>query len=186
AARPFTWLTRLGHLLRRQHQDTTQSGWTLLLVLLGVTILCGCCIANWCELNLPAPARWIAILATKSVQVLVMLVRAVRLRPLREPHLTAAERQIWSLVPGYYGGFFVLVGVNLLVPDALPLAPVLAVLSGMGFTSLGASIWGWFYVWGLLFFALAVAMVFCAPYGLSLLGLGWFVALIVGGMQMRE
>jgi hypothetical protein len=66
----------------------------------------------------------------------------------------------------------------------MPLAPVLAVLSGMGFATLGATIWGWFYVWGVAFFALAVLLVWCAPYGLTLLGLGWFVCLVVGSVHL--
>jgi hypothetical protein len=35
------------------------------------------------------------------------------------------------------------------------------------------------------FFLLAVAMVFCGPYGLALLGAGWFVCLVVGSIHLR-
>ena len=69
--------------------------------------------------------------------------------------------------------------------DRQLLAPVLAVLSGMGFASLGATIWGWFYVYGAAFFGLAVLMAFCAPYGLSLLGIGWFVCLVSGAIHLN-
>jgi hypothetical protein len=65
------------------------------------------------------------------------------------------------------------------------MAPVQALLSGLGFMSLGATIWGWFYVWGVFFFALAVVIVFCLPYGLSLLGLGWFVCLAFNALHLR-
>jgi hypothetical protein len=65
------------------------------------------------------------------------------------------------------------------------MAPVLAVLSGMGFTSLGATIWGWGYVWGVGFFALAVVIACFAPHlGLTLLGAGWFVCLVVSSIQL--
>jgi hypothetical protein len=66
------------------------------------------------------------------------------------------------------------------------LAPLLAVLSGMGFMTLGATIWGWFYVWGMGFFALAVLSAFCAPYGMVLLGVGWFVCLAAGSFHLRS
>jgi hypothetical protein len=127
------------------------------------------------------------MLLTKLVQIGVMLYLAVRLRPFKERGMTAVERQIWNLVPAYYGAYVSLLIVNLFLAGSLRLAPILAVLSGMGFATLGASVWGWFYVWATAFFALAVLMV-CppfAPYGLSLLGGGWFVALLVGSIQLH-
>jgi hypothetical protein len=99
--------------------------------------------------------------------------------------MTSAERQIWSLVPAYYGSFLALLVVNCFLREPVPLAPMLAVLSGMGFTTLGATIWGWFYVWGATFFVLAVLIVLGAPYGLTLLGLGWFVCLVVGSIHLQ-
>jgi hypothetical protein len=57
----------------------------------------------------------------------------------------------------------------------------------MGFVTLGATIWGWFYVWGAAFFALALLIVLCtpfAPFGLLILGLGWFVCLSIGSFHL--
>jgi len=148
----------------------------------------------------PPERAWLAIVATKAVQVGIMLFLAVRLRPAQErdnapqatapgappkPAMTAAERQIWSLVPGYYGSFLALLVVNRFLSEPAPMAPILAILSGMAFASLGATIWGWFYVWGAAFFVLAVLIVLAEPYGLTLLGLGWFVCLVVGSIHLR-
>ncbi len=145
-------------------------------------------LANYWELALEPRYRWMAMLATKLMQIGVMLFLAVRLRPVKERGMTAVERQIWNLVPAYYGGFLSLVIVNHFLEEPLPLAPVLAVLSGMCFATLGATIWGWFYVWSVAFFVLAVFMV-CVPfgltYGLTLLGCGWFVLLAVGSIQLH-
>ena len=130
------------------------------------------------------------MLLTKLVQVGVMLFFAVRLRPVKERGMTAVERQVWNLVPAYYGSFLSLLLVNHFLKEPLPLAPMLAVLSGMGFATLGATIWGWFYAWAAAFFVLAVLMA-CLPfglgltYGLTLLGCGWFVALLVGSIQLH-
>jgi hypothetical protein len=154
-------------------------------MLVGLTILAGCALCNYWEFQFGKAWSWLPILMTKLVQVGIMLLLAARLRPIKEPELTAAERQIWTLVPGYYGGFLALIVVNQFLAEPLPLAPVLAVLSGMGFATLGATIWGWFYVWALGFFALAVVMVFCQPWGLTLLGVGWFVCLFVGSIHLR-
>jgi tRNA A-37 threonylcarbamoyl transferase component Bud32 len=184
-AHRLTWLVRLHHVLGRRHHDTRLQGWTLLLLLVGLTIFAGCTLCNCWEAILPPGRRLLPILLTKTAQVALMLFWAVRLRPLKGPGLTAAERQIWTLVPAYYGGFLALVVVNHFLDEPLPLAPVLAVLSGMGFATLGATIWGWFYVWALGFFALAVLIALCPFYGLTLLGLGWLVCLLVGSIHLR-
>jgi serine/threonine protein kinase len=184
AHRP-TWLSRVQHVLGRRHRDIRPRDWSLLLLLIGVTILAGCSLANYWETHLPPGRRWPFVLLTKLAQVAVMLYLAFRLRPVKGPGMTAVERQVWTLVPAYYGSFIALVVVNHFLKEPLPLAPVLAVLSGMGFATLGTTIWGWFYVWALGFFALAVLIALCAPYGLTLLGLGWFVFLLAGSIQLR-
>jgi tRNA A-37 threonylcarbamoyl transferase component Bud32 len=181
-ARSPRWFSSVQRVLSRRHRDTLQLGWTSLLLLLGVTILAGCCLANYWEVH----QQWLALLVTKTAQVAVMLLLVWRLRPFKENGMTAAERQIWSLIPGYYGGFVTLLIVNCFLENPLPMAPVLAVLSGMGFTSLGATIWGWFYVWGIGFFTLAIIIACFAPHlGLTLLGLGWFACLVVGSIHLR-
>jgi len=187
-ARRLTWLTHLYRLLGRRHRDTLARGWPLLMFLLGLTIFAGCSLANYWERTLEHPWKWLAMIATKLGQVAVMLILAMRLRPVKESSLTSAERQIWTLVPGYYGGFLTLLLINAFLERPIPLAPALSVLSGMGFATLGATIWGWLYVWALLFFVLAVLIALwpsVAVYGLTLLGLGWFVALSVGGVHWR-
>lgn len=187
-AKRLTWFKQLEHGLRRRHRDILSEGWPRLLFAVGLTILVGCALANYWQLTLGPRHRWWAMLLTKLVQVGVMLFLAVRLRPVKERGMTAVERQIWNLVPAYYGGFLSLLVVNHFLADKLPLGPMLAVLSGMGFATLGATVWGWFYTWALAFFLLAILMV-CLPfglsYGLTLLGCGWFVTLLVGGIQLH-
>jgi hypothetical protein len=180
------WMRYAQAILRRRHRDTLGQGWTLLLLLLGVTIFAGCAVMNWCELALPQRWHWLAILATKVAQVAVMLALVVKLRPVKEEGLTAAERQIWTLIPAYYGSFLTLLAIRQFAGLSFPLAAILAVLSGMGFATLGATIWGWLYVWSVAFFLLAVGIVlFGGPYGLTLLGLGWLFCLVVGSIHLR-
>jgi tRNA A-37 threonylcarbamoyl transferase component Bud32 len=184
AAHRLTWLTLVHRFLNRRHQETRMQGWNLLLFMVGLTIFAGCAVANFWEITLPAGQQWWPILLTKMAQVALMLYCAVRLRPAKERSMTAAERQIWTLIPGYYGAFLTLVLINAVEAQPLPMAAILAVMSGMGFVTLGASIWGWFYVWGLFFFGLALLIGFCAPYGLTVLGLGWFICLGLGSIHM--
>jgi serine/threonine-protein kinase len=185
AARRLTWFVRLQRALDHRHQDTTLRGWTLLLLMLGITIFAGCSLTNYWEIALPPGHRWVPMLLTKCGQIALMLLLAVFLRPVKQGGLTAAERQIWTLVPAYYGSFLALIVLNCFLKEPLPLAPVLAVLSGMGFATLGATIWGWFYVWSLAFFVLAVVIALSAPFGLTLLGAGWFVCLVIGSIHLR-
>jgi hypothetical protein len=183
-ARPLHWLSWLSRTLTRQHRDMVLYDWAPLLRAEGITILAGCALANLWEIWLPPTNPWGAILLTKLAQVLVMLLIAVRLRPRKEPGLTAAERQIWTLMPAYYGGFLALAVVNLFVEKPIPLAQYMAVLSGMAFMTLGSTIWGWLHAWGVGFFALAVLICFVPAYGLALLGIGWFACLLVCSFQL--
>jgi tRNA A-37 threonylcarbamoyl transferase component Bud32 len=184
-ARRLTVLLRVRRFLARRHQEILLQGWPRLLLVLGLTIFAGCALANFWENILPPGRRLLPMFATKVVQVALMLWLAVRLRPIKEPNMTAAERQIWTLVPGYYGGFLALLVVNHFLENPVPLAPILAVMSGMGFATLGATIWGWFYVWALAFFGLAVLIVLCEPFGLTILGAGWFICLLVGALHLH-
>jgi hypothetical protein len=182
----FAWARRkLSGVLYRRHRDTMPEGWTRLLVSLGLTIFLGCALANYWELTMPPGHRWLPILLTKAAQVAVMLWLVVRLRPVKDTGWTAAERQIWTLVPAYYGSYAALVVVNRFLAEPIPLAPVLSVLSGMGFATLGATIWGWFYVWALGFFALAVLTAIFPSYGLTIVGLGWLICLAGGSIHLH-
>ena len=187
-AQQETVLRRVWRFLDRRNMDLLRKGWPRLLVLLGGVIFAGSGLCNYWEWRLAPLAAWWAILATKAVQVAVMLGLAITLRPRPEgnsPHLTPAERQIWSLIPGYYGAFLMLFLLNRLLPEPIPPAPIAALFSGMGYASLGATIWGWFYVWSAFFFLLAVAIALLPSYGFLLLGAGWLFCLCVGALHMH-
>src|SRR5207249_3814991 len=83
-ARPLTWFVRLRTNLRRRHRDTVMHDWTPLLLLEGLTILAGCALVNAWELTVPPRIQWLPMLLTKLVQVVVMLVIAVRCRPVKQ------------------------------------------------------------------------------------------------------
>jgi hypothetical protein len=176
-------VVRLHKDLTRRHPVVLLHDWSKLLFLLGLTILAGCGLINLWQLVTTKPL-W-PILLTKAVQVAAMLYLVMRYRPLRERGLTSVERQIWCLVPAYYGGFLTILVLWFFEP-AIPVAPILVAMSGMAFVTLGASIWGWWYVWGGAFFGLAVLMAASGTrYGMLLLGLGWFVCLAVSSIQLR-
>jgi serine/threonine protein kinase len=185
-ARPFTWIVRIHKTLSRRHQVVMLHDWSPLLFLLGLTILAGCAVTNLWQLWTPTRQSWWPILLTKSAQVGLMLYLLVKLRPVRERELTPGERQIWVLVPAYYGGLLTVLAIDTLLGLPLLLAPFLAIMSGMAFLTLGATIWGWLYVWGAGFFGLAVVLAATgSPYGMLFLGLGWFITFTTCGLQLR-
>lgn len=188
-AHAYTWIIRVQKVLDRRHQDTVLHDWSAVLFLEAVTILAGCSLVHYFwQVWEVTRQQWLPIALTKAVQVALMLYLAVRFRPRSEGSVTAVEKQIWALVPAYFGGFLAIVAVRAclgLRPDLLPLAPFLAVLSGMVFVTLGANIWGWFYVWGAVFFGLAVVIAWNTSTGQLLLGLGWFVCLVSGSIHLR-
>jgi len=159
SAHPYSWLSRVQRTLARRHQETLRHDWSLVLLLEGSTILIGCTLVHLFWTWPVTHDRWGPIFVTKLIQVTVMLFIALRFRPRAETRLTAVERQIWSLIPAYFAGFLAIVAVREflgLPAQQLPLAPFLAVLGGMVFVTLGSTMWGWFYLWGGGFFALAV------------------------------
>lgn len=187
-AQPLTWVVRLKKLLGRRHRDVLLHDWSATLFLIGVTILAGCALVNlWQVLDLDRWTELALILLTKAGQIALMLYVVVRFRPVKDRQWTSAEHQIWALVPGYYGGFLAALMINQWREQSTSLlAPFLAVMSGMGFVTLGARIWGWFYVWGGGFFLLGIALaVSGTPLAMLWLGVGWFVCLMVGNLHLR-
>src|SRR5262249_25771906 len=148
-------------------------------------ILASGVVATWVEKSLPAGQRALPLFLLGAGMMGAMLALAWRFRPIHEPRLTAVERQIVALGPAYYSASLALLVVNVFRPEPIPLAPVKAVLSGMLFVTLGATVWGWCYAWGAFFFLLAVVLPACGDYGLLVLGVGWMVCLTACAAQLR-
>jgi tRNA A-37 threonylcarbamoyl transferase component Bud32 len=185
-ARPLTWVVRVHKILNRRHQVVHLHDWSLMLFLQGATILLGCALVNLWQLWVVTRSLVWPIALTKVMQVGIMLFLVWRFRPVAERDLTSGERQIWALVPAYYGGFLTVLLMNLFLAEPFPVAPILSIMSGMAFVTLGMAIWGWLYVWGVGFFLLAILMALTGTqFGMLLLGLGWFVCLSTSSLQLR-
>jgi serine/threonine-protein kinase len=189
SAHPYNLLSRIQRTLARRHQETLRDDWSTVLLLEGMTILIGCSLVHlfWTRWEITRERYW-PIFFTKLGQVAAMLYIALRFRPRSEARLTAVERQIWSLIPAYFAGFLAIAAVREflgLPAQQLPMAPLLAVLGGMVFVTLGSTMWGWFYLWGGGFFALAVAISIYPNYGQLWLGALWFVCLGVESLHLR-
>jgi hypothetical protein len=186
-AKPHTWITRTQNVLKRRNKVVVQYDWSTFLLLQATTILAGSTAANlWLVLS-PTRAVALPIFTIKGAQVFIMFLLLWLKRPTGTTAMEAGERQIFALVPGYYGAFItVWVLAGLWGQDHL-LAPMLAVMSGMAFITLGASIWGMLYIWGAGFFTLALVLAWCeSRWGLFWVGLGWFLSLLHGSWQLGK
>jgi serine/threonine protein kinase len=184
-ARPHTWITRVQNTLNRRHKVVVQHDWGWFLLLQGVTILAGSTLAN--ALLLWEPTKGLAwpVMMAKLAQVAVMLFLLWRMRPTGTVAFEAGERQILALVPGYYGGFLTIWAIAWIWDLQRLMAPMLAVISGLAFMTLGASIWGVLYIWGAGFFGLAVVLALSeSQWGLFWVGLGWFLCLLHGRREL--
>lgn len=186
-AQPFTWVVRVRKVLTRRDKDTVVHDWSRVLVLEGAVIMFGCTMMYLLSETWTGTGRIAMLLAVKALQIFLMYYVALRFRPTSEVGWTSVERQILSLTPAYFAGFIAIFAIRevLGLGEILPLTPFFAVLSGMVFVTLGTTLWGWFYVWGAGFFVLAAVIAQYSDYGQLLLGLGWFVCLVVGSLHLK-
>jgi serine/threonine protein kinase len=186
-ARPGTWITSAQKTLNRRHKMIVQYDWSTFLLLQGLTILAGSTLANIWMVWKPTSAVAGPVMLIKSIQVGVMFLLLWFKRPTGTAAFEAGERQILALLPGYYGAFVTVSLIAWWWGQGHLLAPMLAVMSGMAFITLGASIWGFLYIWGGGFFVLAVALALSdSHWGLFWVGLGWFLCLVHGSRQLGK
>ncbi|MCS6850183.1 MAG: serine/threonine protein kinase [Gemmataceae bacterium] len=104
---------------------------------------------------------------------------------------SAAERQLWATWIGYIIACFT---VYLVEPNEGPDAlgavlghyPYWAILSGLGFFTMGANYWGWCYAFGLGFFLLAGLMPLNLEWGTLGFGLWWSLVLAALGRHVHR
>ena len=101
------------------------------------------------------------------------------------------ERQLWSIWIGYVlaCSSASVVCHTLLGLDNLYhfyLYPYLAILTGFAFFVMGSKYWGWCYLFGAAFFALAGVMPFMFRWSALAFGLMWCGCLVSIGMHLRR
>ncbi|CAN5485394.1 serine/threonine-protein kinase [soil metagenome] len=184
-ARPSTWITSAQKRLNHRHKMFVQYDWGTFLFLQATTILAGSTLANaWLYWH-PTSGLAAPVFVIKSVQVIVMYLLFWFKRPTGTAAFEAGERQILARVPGYYGSFLTVAIIAWLWDREELLAPMLAVMSGMAFTTLAVSIWSLLYLWGGAFFVLAIVLAYShSDWGLFWVGLGWFLCLLHCSRQL--
>jgi hypothetical protein len=93
---------------------------------------------------------------------------------------------------GYLAGSIVLLVVDYLMRPpgeafyGLRAYPAMAVLASLVFMILGSSYWGYCYLIGGLFLALAVAMTFWLPAAPLVFGVCWAASLVLLGLRLER
>jgi serine/threonine-protein kinase len=125
-------------------------------------------------------------------QFLLMGLAYGRFGPRRAGPASAAEQRLWAVWVGYLIGCGLLLLHTFLMPGfgEPPLCwgtyPASALLTGLAFFVLGGSHWGWFYAFGLAFFALSAVMPLRLEWSPLEFGVLWTAALLVVGAHLRR
>jgi predicted Ser/Thr protein kinase len=139
---------------------------------------------------LRAPHPIVGVVGIRLAEVAIMLAVFWPRRADWFPPRGAAARQLWSIWLGYLAGSLALYVVDyLLTPPGetfygLRAYPSLAVLASLAFLMLGSSYWGYCYLIGGLFLALAVAMTFWLPAAPLAFGMCWAGSLALLGVRL--
>jgi len=102
------------------------------------------------------------------------------------------SRQLWALWLGYVAGSIVLAGTGRLMAtqeqpfNDMMLYPQMAVLGGIGFIMMGGSYWGYCYLMGAAFLAIALLMTLNLTLAPLLFGIVWGTCLAAWGVHLRK
>ncbi|HLW66554.1 MAG TPA: bifunctional serine/threonine protein kinase/MFS transporter [Gemmataceae bacterium] len=190
-ARSFNLLEMVASNLRRSQYDVQFAAWGSMLLGFAMVLLVGTAATSMVlALEWHHEVQWIW-----GIHVIMLVVMSVIFFFSRKEGFwptTTAERQLWVLLGGFVGTCLIL-GVSdwLLATEARPhhplaMYPRFAVVSGFLFLVLASSYWGECYIFGGLFWALAVLMSFYPKWSAVEFGLLWTAALLVIGLHLRR
>jgi hypothetical protein len=180
---------RLVRTLERSHYDREFHTWSRMLMHLAWISL-----ATHVLVFLNRAIPWSyplgGLIAIRGLEVAGMAVVLWGLRRRWYPVRGAPARQLLSLWLGYMAGSLVLLAITyLLTPSGAAFNdylayPPMAVLASLLFLMLGSSYWGYCYLMGLVFLALAILMTFWLAAAPLLFGAAWAASLSTLGVRL--
>ena len=186
-ARSVNILERLTRTIERSQIDSGFEAWgAILLAFAGIVLAAQ--ITLFAVIGTRQPV-WL-VFVTQGTQFLLMAIvlwnyRASDLRP-----SNAAQRQIWAIWVGFLlaCGLVAVISQVMLGVDRMYdffFHPYWATLSGLAFFCMGGGYWGWFYISGMAFFAVAIFCSFIPTSGPLLFGGFWSTSLAATGIRLR-
>jgi hypothetical protein len=182
-------LDRLTRTLERSQFDREFRTWSrMLLHVAWIALATHASVFLYLQLGLPhAP---LGVVTIRLLEIVGMSALMWRLRRDWFPPRGAPARQLFAVWLGYMTGSTVLLTVALLMtPPGEPLNglvsyPAMAILGSLAFVMLGSSYWGYCYVMGGSFLALAILMTFLLPIAPLAFGLCWGASLATLGIRL--
>jgi serine/threonine-protein kinase len=197
-ARSFNAFDRLARTLSRSQHDAEFANWgTMFLLFAGIVLVSHVLKFVLIESGRSEGLVWLVRLGQFVVMALVFW----RYRPRALLPTGAVERQLWSVWIGYLAAYWSNVLASWLLVDRAVIArgaagpvrwqdlvfyPGSALLSGLAFFVMGSSYWGWYYAFGLGFFALAAVMTLRLEWAPLEFGLLWTAFLVAIGLHLRR
>lgn len=180
---------RVVRTLGRSQYDREFFAWSRMLMYVGcISLATHVVIFLLHELRRPHPLA--EVLGVRLIEVIAMGIVLWRMRTQWFPPRGAAARQLFSLWVGYLVGSTTLVIVTfLLTPSGMPFNdflayPPMAVLASLLFMMFGSSYWGYCYVMGSVFVALAVVMTLWLAAAPLIFGVAWAASLAILSVRL--
>jgi hypothetical protein len=193
-ASSFNLLDRFASTLQRSRDDRELREWSAVLFWFAALVLLAEAAMFLLAWNAP-PYPAASAGPVRAVQFLCMGAVLWRRRGNWAASLRSAGRQMLAIWLGFILACHVVVallfGVELFSwttdsPTPLLVYPTFLVLSGMAVFTMGANYWGYCYVWGLVFFAAALATPHSLAFGPLIFGALWAACLTTIGLRLRR
>jgi serine/threonine-protein kinase len=188
-----SWKAALARTLGRSRDDVKLHSWSSLLFWFAAIVFLAEVGIYWHVLGGP-PYRYLPALLVRGGQFAALAAVFVAYRSAWRNTASAVAEQMWSLWLGF------IIACNLVAVNVFQLQPIIgpgrpvetlvcypyfAVISGLLFVALGRSYWGYCYLIGGVFFALAVAFPYCLIASPLIFGGVWAIVLVLLGLRLR-
>jgi serine/threonine protein kinase len=183
-------IDRVVRTLERSQYDREFHAWSRILICIaGIALVTHLVVFVNHSFDLPYPLT--TQVAARVFEVLAMIAVFWALRRDWYPPRGAPARQLWAVWLGYMVGSQALLAVTwLLAPygqfNELAVYPPMAVLASMAFIVLGSSYWGYCYVIGAAFLAIALSMPAWLTGAPLAYGLAWAASLTTLAVRLRR
>jgi hypothetical protein len=177
-------LELLRSVVSQARDDTALQNWGIIWILHGVTNGAAFVATNlllWRGHldHFPYVALWAAVITLNIGAIFVLKTRRTGAR-------SFIENQIWAIWLTFIGAVVLTDFVNILLHlPVLTLGPIMAVLSAVGFSSMGAIMGRRWFLGTALFAATAVAMALKPAWQFVILGAVWGAAQLTGGIWLE-
>lgn len=189
-----SWKAAVIRTLGRSRDDVKLHSWSSMLLWFAAIVFPAEAGIFWHALGGP-PYHFLTAILIRGGQYLALAAVFFAYRSAWRNTASAVAEQVWGLWLGF------IIACNLVALSVFQLQPIIApgrpvetlvcypyfaLLSGLLFIALGREFWGYCYLFGGLFFVLAVLFPYCLPIAPLLFGGLWALILVLLGLRLRR